>query len=116
MTRSSPGGSPGHLRSRCRSLSGPAASVGLGVAAGMEYESYSHRLEPGDVVTIFTDGFSEAMNGQRELYGLERLKQQLSSPVLNVRDFGQHILDDVHQFVNGYDQSDDMCLVCFGRE
>ena len=84
--------------------------------AGMEYESYAHRLEPGDVVTIFTDGFSEAMNGQRELYGLERLKQQLSSPVLNVRDFGQHILDDVHQFVNGYDQSDDMCLVCFGRE
>jgi sigma-B regulation protein RsbU (phosphoserine phosphatase) len=93
-----------------------AAGLPLGVAAGMEYESYAHRLEPGDVVTIFTDGFSEAMNGQRELYGLERLKQQLSSPVLNVRDFGQHILDDVHQFVNGYDQSDDMCLVCLGRE
>jgi serine phosphatase RsbU (regulator of sigma subunit)/pSer/pThr/pTyr-binding forkhead associated (FHA) protein len=93
-----------------------AAGLPLGVAAGMEYESYAHRLEPGDVVTIFTDGFSEAMNGQRELYGLERLKQQLSSPVLNVRDFGQHILDDVHQFVNGYDQSDDMCLVCVGRE
>jgi serine phosphatase RsbU (regulator of sigma subunit)/pSer/pThr/pTyr-binding forkhead associated (FHA) protein len=93
-----------------------AAGLPLGVAAGMEYESYAHRLEPGDVVTIFTDGFSEAMNGQRELYGLERLKQQLSSPVLNVREFGQHILDDVHQFVNGYDQSDDMCLVCVGRE
>jgi serine phosphatase RsbU (regulator of sigma subunit) len=93
-----------------------AAGLPLGVAAGMEYESYAHRLEPGDVVTIFTDGFSEAMNGQRELYGLERLKQQLSSPVLSVRDFGQHILEDVHQFVNGYDQSDDMCLVCLGRE
>ena len=55
------------------------------------------------------------MNGERELYGLERLKTQLSSPVLTVRDFGQHILDDVHTFVNGHDQSDDMCLVCFGR-
>jgi serine phosphatase RsbU (regulator of sigma subunit)/pSer/pThr/pTyr-binding forkhead associated (FHA) protein len=93
-----------------------AAGLPLGVAAGMEYTSYSHRLEPGEIVTIFTDGFSEAMNGQRELYGIERLKQQLSSPALNVREFGQHILDDVHQFVNGYDQSDDMCLVCFGRE
>jgi serine phosphatase RsbU (regulator of sigma subunit)/pSer/pThr/pTyr-binding forkhead associated (FHA) protein len=93
-----------------------AAGLPLGVAAGMEYQSYAHRLEPGDVVTIFTDGFSEAMNGQGELYGLERLTNQLSSPVLNVRDFGQHILDDVHQFVNGHDQSDDMCLVCFGRE
>ncbi len=113
----------GHMAPILRRHDGSVAEIGdeaaglpLGVAAGMEYESYSHRLEPGDVVTIFTDGFSEAMNGQRELYGLERLKQQLSSPVLNVRDFGQHILDDVHQFVNGYDQSDDMCLVCLGRE
>jgi pSer/pThr/pTyr-binding forkhead associated (FHA) protein len=28
---------------------------------------------------------------------------------------GKHILDDVRKFANGYDQSDDMCLVCFGR-
>jgi sigma-B regulation protein RsbU (phosphoserine phosphatase) len=93
-----------------------AAGLPLGVAPDYEYLAYTHVLEPGDVVTIFTDGFSEAMNGERELYGLERLKAQLSSPVLNVRDFGQHILDDVHQFVDGHDQSDDMCLVCFGRE
>jgi phosphoserine phosphatase RsbU/P len=113
----------GHMAPLLRRHDGTVAEIGeeaaglpLGVAAGMEYESYSHRLEPGDVVTIYTDGFSEAMNGQRELYGLDRLKQQLSSPVLNVREFGQHILDDVHQFVNGYDQSDDMCLVCLGRE
>jgi sigma-B regulation protein RsbU (phosphoserine phosphatase) len=107
------------LRRRDGSVSeieGEADGLPLGVAPGYEYQSHSHRLEPGDVVTIFTDGFSEAMNGDRELYGLERLKNQLGSPVLNVRDFGQHILDDVHQFVNGYDQSDDMCLVCLGRE
>ena len=57
-----------------------AAGLPLGVAAGMEYESYAHRLEPGDVVTIFTDGFSEAMNSERELYGLERLNKEISSP------------------------------------
>jgi phosphoserine phosphatase RsbU/P len=55
------------------------------------------------------------MNGERELYGLERLKTQINSPALNVADFGGHILEDVRQFVNGVDQSDDMCLVCFGR-
>jgi hypothetical protein len=32
-----------------------------------------------------------------------------------VADFGQHILEDVSRFVNGFNQSDDMCLVCFGR-
>ncbi len=53
----------------------------------IEYESFTHQVEPGDVLTIFTDGFSEAMNGERELYGLERLKQQLSSPGREPRRF-----------------------------
>jgi serine phosphatase RsbU (regulator of sigma subunit) len=92
-----------------------AAGLPLGVAPGYEYLSYVHRLEPGDVVTMFTDGFSEAMNGERELYGLERLREQIRSPAAGVESFGQHILEDVRRFVNGVDQSDDMCLVCFGR-
>ncbi|HVT27164.1 MAG TPA: SpoIIE family protein phosphatase [Lacipirellulaceae bacterium] len=113
----------GHMAPFLRRRDGSVAEVGedaaglpLGVAPGYEYEPYSYQLEPGEIVTIFTDGFSEAMNGERELYGLERLKHQLGSPLQNVRQFGQHILDDVHEFVNGHDQSDDMCLVCFGRE
>ena len=92
-----------------------AAGLPLGVAPGYEYEAHTHALEPGDVVTLFTDGFSEAMNGNRELYGLDRLKRQISSPAVSVVDFGQHILEDVSRFVDGFDQSDDMCLVCFGR-
>jgi phosphoserine phosphatase RsbU/P len=106
---------------RCRDgnvteLGKEAGGLPLGVAPDFQYESYSHRLEPGEIITIFTDGFSEAMNTERELYGLDRLKTQLSTSAINLREFGQHILDDVHNFVNGYDQSDDMCLVCFGRE
>jgi serine phosphatase RsbU (regulator of sigma subunit)/pSer/pThr/pTyr-binding forkhead associated (FHA) protein len=92
-----------------------AAGLPLGVAPGMDYQSYSHKLEPGDVVTMFTDGFSEAMNADRQLYGIDRLKTQITSPQVSIADFGRHILEDVRQFVNGVDQSDDMCLVCFGR-
>jgi serine phosphatase RsbU (regulator of sigma subunit)/pSer/pThr/pTyr-binding forkhead associated (FHA) protein len=92
-----------------------AAGLPLGVAQGYQYERHTHILEPGDVLTIFTDGFSEAMNGERELYGLERLKKQIATPSVDVVDFGQHILEDVSRFVDGFDQSDDMCLVCFGR-
>ena len=112
----------GHMAPFLRRRDGSVLEIGeesaglpLGVAAGYEYESYSQQLEPGDVLTIFTDGFSEAMNNERDLYGLERLKTQLTSPVGNVAEFGQHILDDVNKFVDGYDQSDDMCLVVFGR-
>ena len=57
----------------------------------------------------------EAMNPQRELYGLDRLCREISTPGNSVVDLGQRILDSVSQFVSGYPQSDDMCLVCFGR-
>jgi serine phosphatase RsbU (regulator of sigma subunit) len=112
----------GHMAPLLRRRGGKVEEIGeeasglpLGVTSGYEYQSHTHILEPGDVITIFTDGFSEAMNADRELYGLERLKAQLSTPILDVVDFGQHILEDVSRFVDGYSQSDDMCLVCFGR-
>jgi serine phosphatase RsbU (regulator of sigma subunit) len=92
-----------------------AAGLPLGVTAEYDYEAFIHKVEPGDVLTIFTDGFSEAMNRDRELYGLERLKKELSGPAVDVDGFGKHILDDVNKFVDGFDQSDDMCLVCLGR-
>lgn len=113
----------GHMAPLLRSRSGAVDEIGedaaglpLGVAPGYEYQSHTHILQPGEMLTIFTDGFSEAMNSQRELYGLERLKRQISSPAQNVSEFGQQILENVSRFVDGFDQSDDMCLVCFGRE
>ena len=92
-----------------------AAGLPLGVSDEYPYESLHHQLEPGELVTVFTDGFSEAMNADRELYGLERLSRQVSSSAVRMEDLGQHILDDVRQFVGGVAQSDDMCLACFGR-
>ena len=38
-----------------------------------QYEAYKREFLAGDFLTIFTDGFSEAMNSKRELFGLERL-------------------------------------------
>ena len=73
-------------------------------------------LAPGDFLTLFTDGISEAMNTQGEIYGMERIRQQVAAPMDTVTDLGRHILDDVKQFVGDRSQSDDMCLACFGRE
>jgi serine phosphatase RsbU (regulator of sigma subunit) len=92
-----------------------AAGLPLGVAQGFEFSAYTRKLDAGDVVMIFTDGISEAMNADRALYGLERLKSGISSPNVAAAELGEHILDDVRRFANGYAQSDDMCLVCFGR-
>jgi sigma-B regulation protein RsbU (phosphoserine phosphatase) len=80
------------------------------------YEAYRREFLAGDFVTIFTDGFSEAMNAQRELFGLERLVQLCADKGTKPKDLGPCILESVHKFVGDTPQSDDMCLLCFGRE
>ncbi|TWT48806.1 Stage II sporulation protein E (SpoIIE) [Botrimarina hoheduenensis] len=92
------------------------AGLPIGVFDEYEYESMTFTLAPGESITVFTDGFSEAMNANRDLYGAERLAEQVKIPAKTVADLGQHVLEDVRKFVDGFAQSDDMCLCCFGRD
>ena len=87
----------------------------IGVSDDYQFESYTEQLQPGDFVTLFTDGFSEAMNASGDLYGTDRLAKQVGTSAVSVEELGEHILEDVNQFVDGFSQSDDMCLACFGR-
>jgi len=87
----------------------------IGVDADSQYQQSSFQLEPNEWVTIFTDGISEAMNQEREIYGLDRLHARLRSPADNVVSQGRGVLSDVKRFVGKHPQSDDMCLICFGR-
>lgn len=112
----------GHMPPLLRRASGEVAEISdevaglpLGVTDNYEYESVDHYLAPGDSLTVFTDGFSEAMNSNRELYGLQRLAAQVKEGPADVEELGRFVLDDVRKFVGNYAQSDDMCLACFGR-
>ena len=87
----------------------------LGVFADAEYSQITYQLAPGDRLAMYTDGFSEAMNAKHELYGLERLHKQMGIDSSGVAAQGRSILRNVKEFVGDQAQSDDMCLVCFGR-
>ena len=87
----------------------------LGVAENTEYSQVSYKLEPGDWLAMYTDGFSEATNKNDELFGLERLSKQMGVPPAGVAAQGQDILRSVKEFVGEHPQADDMCLVCLGR-
>ena len=88
----------------------------LGVAEDAEYVQVSHPLNPGDRLVLYTDGISEAMNEDDDLYGFQRLYEQVAMPSATVAAHGRSILGNVKQFVGKRSQSDDMCLVCLGRE
>jgi len=91
------------------------ARLPLGILDDAEYVQVSHSLNPGDRLVLYTDGISEAMNEKDELYGLQRLFEQMSVPSQGVAAYGQSILDSVKKFVGKQSQTDDICLVCLGR-
>jgi serine phosphatase RsbU (regulator of sigma subunit) len=112
----------GHMAPLLRHSQGKVEAVGsdetglpLGVDGEYEYEKHIRPFAPGDFLCLFTDGISEAMNSTGELYGLDRLHDQLAKASVPVPELGRLILADVKRFVGGRPQSDDMCLSCFGR-
>jgi serine phosphatase RsbU (regulator of sigma subunit) len=91
------------------------AQLPLGVDRDVTYVQSNVALAPGESLTLYTDGITEAMNAQDELYGLQRLRTLLGSDIPRVDLLGRRLLDDVKRFVGARSQSDDMCLTCFGR-
>ena len=113
----------GHMPPLLRSAAGDVLEIGgeqaglpIGVIDDYQFEAYQRTLEPGDFVTVFTDGFSEAMNSKRDLYGIEKLIEVVGNKEVGSYDLGEHVLSDVRKFAGDFPQSDDMCLVCFGRD
>jgi serine phosphatase RsbU (regulator of sigma subunit)/pSer/pThr/pTyr-binding forkhead associated (FHA) protein len=113
----------GHMAPFLRSADGRIEEVGsdeaglpIGVDADYQYSQFLFDLKPGDSLTLFTDGFSEAMDATNELYGMPRLRNRLAAPAKGVQQLGALLLADVKTFVGQRAQSDDMCLVCFGRQ
>ena len=71
-------------------------------------------IEEGDVLLLFTDGVTEAMDDRRELFGEQRLKQALArSARLGVEGIVQAIQTDVWAFM--HKQKDDVTVVAVKR-
>lgn len=70
------------------------------------------RLHPDDIFILYTDGVTEAMNPQRDLYGEERFLAAIRKyGHLDVEEFVTSIKDDILAFTGGFEQNDDITLV-----
>lgn len=87
------------------------------VLAGMEgvrYKTQNLKLESGDVLFLYTDGVTEAMNVQNELYGEERLLKALNSCCYDsMADICRFIREEVSAFVGEAPQFDDITMMAF---
>jgi sigma-B regulation protein RsbU (phosphoserine phosphatase) len=74
-----------------------AGSLPLGLVAGLEYESTTVQLAPGDRLTFVSDGVVEAQSRAGELFGFGRTRELSVRPAAEIaeaaRAFGQ--IDDI---------------------
>jgi phosphoserine phosphatase RsbU/P len=99
---------PGHVPR----LAFDSTACVLGLLPAGEVSSDTLQLRPGATLVLFTDGVSEALDQNDELFGEERLLEYLAaSPDRSARDTALGVLDAVRRYAAGAKQSDDITIV-----
>ncbi|HKZ79001.1 MAG TPA: SpoIIE family protein phosphatase [Pyrinomonadaceae bacterium] len=89
-----------------------SGSMMLGAFDFAEYHPNNTKLEPGDVLVIFSDGVTEAVNQANELFGELRLERLVrKSAGLNAQGIKDRITQGVLNFTEGLSQRDDTTLL-----
>jgi sigma-B regulation protein RsbU (phosphoserine phosphatase) len=84
----------------------------VGAMENAEYTSCELSLEKNDIVILYTDGVTEAMNQREEMFGEERLNNIVGAGAdLSAQDLMQKILDQISSFCGNQPQSDDITLM-----
>ncbi|MBK8900572.1 MAG: PP2C family protein-serine/threonine phosphatase [Anaerolineaceae bacterium] len=99
----------------------PLLLKGTGMALGVfEYQRWRRRsltLEEGDLLVAYSDGLTEAMNEERELWGEARLIQAIGHHrATAVEALQEQLLAQVYDFMGGAPQHDDITLLLVRRE
>jgi sigma-B regulation protein RsbU (phosphoserine phosphatase) len=83
-----------------------------GIMEGMRYSTKTMTLKPGDLLFIYTDGVTEAMDPDGGLFGDDRLMAMLSA---EQEPFAPKLVKDVGEairvFAKGAEQSDDITML-----
>ena len=107
----------GPLRGLAQTLQPAGLVLGLRIDGIQEkftslLEEDTISLERGDVFVLYTDGVTEAMDGDGELFGDNRLRRIVEEHGhLRSAELRERILREVESFVGEADQHDDLTLI-----
>ena len=91
--------------------------IPLGMLPDFSFEQESVPLEDDSILVAYSDGVTEAMNAQEEMFGEERIAavidQHKNAPATEIID---HLVSAVKTFAAGYPQSDDITVVVMRRK
>ncbi|MCX8094100.1 MAG: SpoIIE family protein phosphatase [Candidatus Goldbacteria bacterium] len=70
------------------------------------------KLQKDDMIVVYTDGITEAMNGKRELFGEKRFVECIKKyGKLTAKEFIDNLDMEIKAFTQGYPQNDDITIV-----
>ena len=101
----------GRLR-QLENLSGPL----VGAMPGVEYLPFRDALAPGETCFLYTDGLTEAMNADKELYGEDRLAACLTAHASAAPgELQKAVFADICAFRGNEPPSDDITMLTMCR-
>jgi serine phosphatase RsbU (regulator of sigma subunit) len=87
-------------------------SYPVGLVPEAEYTAACLKLEPGDTLVLFSDGVTEAMDPDEQLFGVPRLKKVLTGQMeCPLEQLQKCVLESVENFARGAHQADDLTLL-----
>lgn len=88
------------------------SGMALGIFDDAVFSAQTLTLQPGDSVLLYTDGVSEAMDGDNNAFGEQRLSDLLAgNPGSDAQQLVESVIAAVNGFVRGAEQSDDITLL-----
>jgi serine phosphatase RsbU (regulator of sigma subunit) len=94
----------------CRFLMGKGTA--LGFTEEVSLEEVEVDIRPGDFLLLYTDGVTDANSQEGEFFGIERLRQTVSTAeMLSASDMCDHIFEQIDRFQAEVLQHDDMALL-----
>ena len=89
----------------------------LGILGDFPYHQFRNRLEPGDVLAIYSDGVTEAVSPEDEEFDTDKLAEAIhtrrSEPVA---DIIAHVNQDILQWTKGAPAADDVTIIVARRQ
>jgi serine phosphatase RsbU (regulator of sigma subunit) len=91
--------------------------IPVGIFEDATWEAGTVQLAPGDVLVLYTDGVTDAQDGQEAFFGVDRLLATMQSKSgRSAQEIKEVILTAIHQFSGGVPRFDDITLVVLVRE
>lgn len=87
-------------------------SYPVGLVPDAEYAVARIKLQPGDTLVLFSDGVTEAMDPDEQLFGVPRLREVLTGQTeCPLEQLQKCVLEAVENFARGASQADDITLL-----